>query len=296
MSEVDQPPGDEPSSSGNIEEKQHMKAEPSTDGAKPKRVVSTIEFPYYGLESCLELVQKIHEKAGRSAATPDQVAAWLNSTVTSGTYKLRMSASRMFGLIGGERGAVRITDLAARAIDPTTAGQARAEAFLQVGLYRKVFEENRGRLLSKAAGLEAEMVTLGVSPNQKDKARQIFERSAREAGFFTSGAGRLVEPTFNGPSASAIIPEAPEGEPEPAKPAASTGKSKVMAVADDPLVQGLLSRMPPPEKGWPAPERARWLQTFAMNLELIYGPSAGAITVAQTPPDKFDEMFGETSP
>ena len=123
------------------------------------------------------------------------------------------------------------------------------------------------------------MVTLGVSPNQKDKARQIFEKSAREAGFFASGAGRLVEPTFNGAPPSAMIPAVPEGEPEPAKPAASTGKSKVIAVADDPLVQGLLSRMPSPDQGWPVADRARWLQTFAMNLSLIYGSENGEVEI-----------------
>jgi hypothetical protein len=233
--------------------------------------MSTVEFPYNSLESCVEVAQKIHSRVGRSPATPDQVAAWLDSTVTSGTYKLRMSATRMFGLIGGERGTIRITELAARAVDPTTAAQAKAEAFLRVELYKKVFDENRGRMLSKAAGLEAEMVALGVSPNQKEKARQIFEKSAREAGFFASGAGRLVEPAFNGAPVSAIIPEVPEPEPEVKKPLVKPGQSEVSAVADDPLVQGLLSRMPDPDKGWPAAERARWLQTFAMNLSVIYG-------------------------
>ena len=38
-----------------------------------------------------------------------------------------------------------------------------------------------------AAALEREMVELGVSPKQKDKARQVFERSAEQAGFFATG-------------------------------------------------------------------------------------------------------------
>lgn len=281
MSEPDNATASEHSSGEFSEHNQTESAPGSANAAKPKRIMSTVEFPYNSLESCVEVVQKIHSRVGRSVATPDQVAAWLDSTVTSGTYKLRMSATRMFGLIAGERGAIRITELAARAVDPATADQAKAEAFQNVELYKKVYEENRGRMLSKAAGLEAEMVALGVSPNQKEKARQIFEKSAREAGYFASGAGRLVEPTFNGAPVSAIIRDVPEPEPEVKKPLVKPGQSEVSAVANDPLVQGLLSRMPPPERGWPVAERARWLQALAMNLSLIYDDQ-GEVTITPT--------------
>lgn len=257
--------------SGDASQNQSDAPETSTNGVKAKRVVSTIDFPYNSLESCLEVARLVHEHVGRSAATPDQVAAWLKSTVTSGTFKQRMSAARMFGLIGGERGAIRITELASRCLDPSTAAQAKVESFKQVGLYSKVFDAYRGRLLPKSAGLEAEMVALGVSENQKGRARQVFEKSARDAGLFAHGADRLVEPSFNGASASAIVPEASEPEAAPPRREANAGFGGGSAVADDPLVQGLLSRMPTPDRGWPAAERARWLQTFAMNLDLIYG-------------------------
>jgi len=41
--------------------------------------------------------------------------------------------------------------------------------------------------LPPAAGLETAMVALGVTPKQKDTARQVFQRSATEAGFFAYG-------------------------------------------------------------------------------------------------------------
>ena len=254
---------------------------PGVTADKPKRQMSTVEFPYYSLESCLEIAQRLHANRGQSAATPDQVAAWLGSVVTSGTYKLRISAARMFGLIATERGSVRLTDLGARTLDPEAAGPAKVEAFLNVELYRKVYEANRGRLLPKAAGLQAEMVGLGVSPNQAEKARQVFDRAAREAGFFEHGADRLVQPSFNGAPPSSMIHEAQDDAPEPAKRAAPERKTEAHAVADDPLVQGLLNRMPSPDKGWPVAERARWLQAFAMNLSLIYGDQ-GEVKITPT--------------
>jgi hypothetical protein len=45
-----------------------------------------------------------------------------------------------------------------------------------------------------AASLEREIVELGVAEKQKDKARQVFERSADQAGFFEHGPNRLVMP------------------------------------------------------------------------------------------------------
>lgn len=36
----------------------------------------------------------------------------------------------------------------------------------------------------RPAGLEAEMVRLGFAEKQKDKARQVFQRSAMQASFF----------------------------------------------------------------------------------------------------------------
>lgn len=71
---------------------------------------------------------------------------------------------------------------------------ARAEAFMRVPLYAGVYDKYRGHLLPPAKALEREMQGLGVSSKQTDKARQAFERSARQAGYFESGEDRLVKP------------------------------------------------------------------------------------------------------
>ena len=43
--------------------------------------------------------------------------------------------------------------------------------------------------------LEAQIEKLGVAPKVKDKARQVFQRSATQAGYFAFGNNRLVAPT-----------------------------------------------------------------------------------------------------
>lgn len=47
----------------------------------------------------------------------------------------------------------------------------------------------------------------------------------------------------------------------------------------DPLIAGLLRRMPQAGQPWPIPERARWLQTLAMNLSFIHEDDPGAATI-----------------
>jgi hypothetical protein len=281
MSQHDDFSEDGPLSQENIYNNQSPEDPGSAGDGRTKRTMSSINFPYNSLESCIEVAQKVYEHVGRSAAEPGDVAAWLGSTVTSGTFKIRMSATRMFGLIGGERGTVRVTELACRILDPATSAKAKVEAFLTVPLYRRIYDENRGRLLPRAAGLEAEMVAIGVAPNQKERARQVFEKAAKEAGFFAFGTDRLVEPSFPASGVETKIPDVVDPVADPQERTTIVRNSEVSGVANDPLVQGLLSRMPPPEKGWPAADRARWLQTFAMNLSVIYGDQ-GEVDVKAT--------------
>jgi hypothetical protein len=76
------------------------------------------------------------------------------------------------------------------------------------------------------------MEQLGVSPKQKERARQTFMKSAQYAGFIDSDGTDGLEL--------------------------------------DPLLIALLKKVPSPEKGWPGPARVRWFRTFAMNMSQIY--------------------------
>src|SRR5260370_14460184 len=89
-------------------------------GDKPRRKMSAIAFPYYDLENVLEIARKIHDHAGYSACEVADLSGWLGQTITSGTFRLRMSAARMFGLIRGDLGQVALTEIVVRAIDPPT--------------------------------------------------------------------------------------------------------------------------------------------------------------------------------
>lgn len=96
-----------------------------------------------------------------------------------------------------------------RIVDRTQEAAARIDAFLHVGLYKAIYEKYRNYQLPGPPALEGEIVRLGVAQKQASTARQVFIRSARQAGFFWAGEDRLVRPNIG----AATQPETPPQEP-----------------------------------------------------------------------------------
>lgn len=164
------------------------------DDEAGRRERSTIAFPYGDLEAAIEVARAIYSRAGFGDCDFDEIAAELGQTV-SGAFRAKAATARTFGVVDKTaRSAFKLSDLGRRLFDPETEAEARVSAFLAVPLYNEIFAIYRGRTLPSPRALEKEMERLGVSPKQTDKARQAFERSARQAGFFDSGDDRLVKP------------------------------------------------------------------------------------------------------
>lgn len=168
---------------------------PRDTSPKQSRGRSTIEFPYGALDDAIGVAKAIHTQAG-DGCTYAQLSAYLGyGNVDSGTFRQRVSAARQFGLIATDAGEVRLLPLGRQIIDPNTAAVAKRDAFLHVPLYRKLFDKYSGYQLPPDVGLEREIAALGVTAKQVDKARQTFQRSAEQAGFFPTGRDRLVMPS-----------------------------------------------------------------------------------------------------
>ena len=165
----------------------------SADDSQRER--STIQFPYGDLDDALEVVLAIHSQAGTECET-DQLAAFLNQSVKSGAFRLKLQAARMAGLIEVERGTVKLTALGRQAADENKRRRVMSEAFLNIELYEKIFEKYKGHQLPPTAALEREMANLGVARKQTSKARQAFERCAEQSGFYNDTKDRLVRPMF----------------------------------------------------------------------------------------------------
>jgi hypothetical protein len=244
------------------------------------RVQSTIEFPYVDEENSVEVATGVHEVGG-SGCEWDQLAAHLKQAAQGGGFRQRMICAKQFGLIGYERGKVTLTALGLRVVDPQQQRAAKVEAFLQVPLYKAIYDKFRGGTLPPNPGLEREMIALGVSPKQADKARQAFQRSAKFAGFFEFGNDRLVIPPNSGPTqARDPHQEKPHEQRHGAKGGAGGGGGD----HHHPFIQGLLAKLPEPETEWSIKDRAKWLQTAANIFDLMYQNSgSGTLSVTFEP-------------
>jgi hypothetical protein len=168
----------------------------------------------------------------------------------SGNFRQRMAAARLFGIVDLKQGRYRLTELGGRLTDERGAVQARLDAFLHVPLFRRIYNDHgEGRPLPpRTEPLEDLLVSLGVPPKQKTRARQTFERSAQYAGILKIGDDRFG----NLPTAAAAAPLQPT------------------QLQRDPLIVALLEKLPPPGEPWPVASRVRWLRTLTTALAQLY--------------------------
>lgn len=231
---------------------------------KEGRERSKIDWPYGDLEDAEQLAKAVHDNAGTSC-TVEQLAGFMNQAATGGGFRVRITTAKIFGLIENPRGQIVLTEIGKRVVDPMRERGARIDAFMKVPLYSAIFNKFKGNVLPPRAALQREMQTLGVVETQVDRARQAFERSAERAGFFAHGRDRLVWPVVK----EGETDEKPKEESS--KPSGGSGDGGKY----DPLIQGLLNRLPPPGTDWGVDERATWARALFVNFELVYTGQGG---------------------
>ncbi len=121
-----------------------------------------------------------------------------------------------------------------------------------------VFTKNRERLL------EGDVEQLGVSPKQKERARQTFMKSAQYAGFIDASSGRFVKPGI------AAKEEGPQHNIDDGKKNRNNGGDGNEPPDLHPFVQGLLKELPKAGEVWPEAQRKLWLDTAASIFKMIY--------------------------
>ena len=227
---------------------------------------STIAFPNYDLDAAAFVAQQVYARTGLGKCPLDELAAEGKVTM-SGNFRKLNSAARLFGFIEKDgQSSVKLTDLGARVVSAEAEADARATAFLNVPLYSKIYKNYRGKLLPPTKALEREMITLGVIPTQAAAARQIMQRSARQAGYFNSGEDRLVRPrATTAPTATAeTLDQAPADAAPPAADASEKPRRNAWGNGGGggyhPFIEGLLDRLPQPDTVWMIEGRAAWLE------------------------------------
>jgi hypothetical protein len=245
---------------------------------------SRIRFPYTDLTSAERLANAIYHEYG-SNCSMDQLAAAVKSTTTSSSFKVRVASAGTFGVLKVRKQRVELTELGKRLVDPHTRPQARVEAFLRVPLYKAIFDDHRGGMLPLDSGLESEIIDHGVTSSQKERARQVFQRSAEHAGFFDQGRDRLVMPATvetEGPPPDLVpVEEDPLPPPSRSQEDADAGFLGNL----HPIVAGLVRMLPGAKDDWPAEQQKAWLKVAQVNFEFLYGSEGQSSPTERTSQD-----------
>jgi hypothetical protein len=227
-----------------------------------KRERSSIGFPYYALGDVVTIAQAIHDHVGAGECDDAQLSVWAEQSQKSSGFRMQLSAARMFGVLDPTSDKHKLTELGKMIVDPRQARAARSDAFLKIPLYNAVFEKHKGGVLPPADALEIEIVSLGVAEKQKARARQVLERSAEQAGYFEHGKDRLVRP-----GVAPLNQSQSEVQPKNGGDGGGGGGNQTDI---DPIIRGLLARLPKSGDVWPEAQRKLWLELLEGSFKLIY--------------------------
>src|SRR6266481_6378116 len=115
--------------------------------SESSRQRSEVRFPSYTLADAVMVAKAIHDRGG-GKATVHELAAHLGyAGVNNGAFLSKLGASRLFGLVAKEGDRFVPTALAQNILMPVydwTPREALIEAFFNVELFRKVFDEYNG--------------------------------------------------------------------------------------------------------------------------------------------------------
>lgn len=238
---------------------------PNSTVSENARGRSTIEFPYLDLNNAIEVADGVRNVGGNSCDWK-QLAVKMNQAADGGGFRMKVMTGKTFGLLTYKGGTIELTDLGIQVIDAQFERKAKVEAFMKVPLFKQLFDKLNGVTLPPPAAVERMIEQLGVAPKQKDKARQVFMRSAKQVGLFELSGDRLSLP----PGLNGAIKEAVTSAENTVQKKSGGGSGGGEGFDLDPLLIALLQKIPPQGEKWPKDKRLRWFKTFAMNVSQVY--------------------------
>ena len=250
----------------------------SVSKERKAREVSRYAFPYYDLETAIQVAKALHDRAGGKASWV-QLASYLgHKDEFSGAFRAKVWSTKLFGLVRIESKIVSATPLGEQLASTRTGLQRDrrlAEAFLNVPLFREVYKRYEDSTLpSTREGLKkALQETFGVSPRLVSLALKSLEASAEQAGFKGQDPNRLIHPVPIG-LVERDISEEPKAEEEKmtlaGAPRVGITREVAMLEGIHPAISGFLQELPSREERWTEDERQRWLDAFTAMIKALY--------------------------
>lgn len=106
-------------------------------------------YPRISLETAIGYARRLYDEAHRASVDVDTAARLMGFRGRSGASQIALGAVRQFGLVDGLRGDIKISDLAMRILQPSSADEeeeARHEAAFSPEVYDSVVAQFDGEL------------------------------------------------------------------------------------------------------------------------------------------------------
>ena len=251
-----------------------MTAKNNSDKVESKgRGRSMAGFPYVDLDNGVDTVKAVVAD-GRINCTFQQLADTVGVALDSNAFRIRANTTcRQYGLILLNKDQITLTELGRAIIDPTKERQARLDAFFKVSLYKDLYQRFREQTLPPPKEVERIMEELGVAPLQKARARQIFMRSAKQAGLFEHSEISLSIPSG---VENPLIDLPSEHNTEKLAEVSDYNRSS----AYDPAIERILRILPQPDSEWSYNERVQWLRKLSGALDVAYRMHEGDMSAS----------------
>jgi hypothetical protein len=258
--------------------------DPEPDPKEGKsRAKSGVAFPYWDLDSSIEVARVIHERAGGSCDLPQLATLLGYSGISNGSFRTRVAAAKMFGVIEStDDNKLRVSSRGRSVVAPVTVAdgsKARVEAFMAVDLFKKVFDRFNGTTLPENIGLRNLLQNeYQVVPDRIAPTVRILLDSADQAGLFQMAGNRtrMVMPVGTAPAASPPAPppvqhQTPHNDHHRHGGSGGSGGSGGGGdVGIDPAILGLLRRLPPGGTPLSKQRRDALIAAFTATVGFIY--------------------------
>ena len=245
-------------------------------------------FPYADLESAREVAQLV-QSIGVESCKRQQVAAKLGISAEAGGFRSKVGAATKFGLVASRGGMLILTGLGKKVLDPQTQDDALVDSFLSVRVFKQLYEKLENVSQPLPSAIEQQLADLGVVKKQVSRARQVFTKSARYAGFYKLHPDRLMQPgRLRADSAPTDEPSTEsQSETGPDRDSANgRGTQPSDQGSRQSLVDALFAARPKFGQQWGLTEWTEWLEALMPLLRMDYKdhPALRQITVTVTSP------------
>lgn len=149
-------------------------------------------YPAATIEECLEILNIIKGMGGKNCSV-QSIADKMGVSITTNSFKFKISSSKQYGLIDNIKGVIQLTERAKTLLYPTV-GVSEKEillaCFQSAPLYAKIIQNFLGKALPSLEKLANELMIkpeYGITVTAKKVAAECFIKNAEYLGVLQNG-------------------------------------------------------------------------------------------------------------